>query len=144
MPRIDNPLEKRLADFAADKSPDNYVRLLTAFRYTDVLVPSAAPAAGELPFGNGGIIETPARFRPYVAFFPSLNKRLIPVFSAQSHIPADLKAGKAFFMHCRDWVNAVKSCPNDGVILNPYSVPSFILTRDQIKVLTAFPEDRAF
>ena len=32
MPRIDNPLEKRLADFAADKSPDNYVRLLTAFR----------------------------------------------------------------------------------------------------------------
>lgn len=33
MPRIDNPLEKRLTDFAADKSPDNYVRLLTAFRY---------------------------------------------------------------------------------------------------------------
>ena len=144
MPRIDNPLEKRLADFAADKSKDNYVRLLTAFRYTDVLVPSAAPDDGELPFGNGGVIGASARFRPYVAFFPSLNKRLIPVFSAQSHIPDGFKAGKAFFMHCRDWVNAVKLCPNDGVILNPYSVPSFILTRDQIKLLTAFPEDRAF
>lgn len=144
MPRTDSVLEKRLADFAADKSKDNYVKLLTAFRYTDVLVPSAPQNEEELPFGNGGIVETPARFRPYAAFFPTLNKRLIPIFSAQSEIPADFKAGKAFFMHCRDWVNAVRMTPNDGVILNPYSERSFILTRDQIKLLTLFPEDRAF
>ena len=39
----DNPLEKCLAAFVRDKSGDNYVRLLYAFRYTDVLVTEALP-----------------------------------------------------------------------------------------------------
>lgn len=143
MSRIDNPLEKRLAEFAADKSRENYVRLLYAFRYTDVLVPSALPDEGELPFANGGFLPS-VRFKPFVVFFPTLNRRLIPVFSTQKQIPADFKAGKASFMHCRDWINAAKLRPNDGVILNPYSERSFVLTKDQIQILASFPEDRSF
>ena len=142
-PRIDNPLEKRLAEFAADKSKENYVRLLYAFRYTDVLVPSAVPDDGRLPFANGGVLPS-VRFKPHVVFFPSLNRRLIPVFSTQEEIPVDFKAGKASFMHCRDWINAAKLCLNDGVILNPYSERSFVLTSDQIKILVSFPEDKGF
>ena len=142
MARIDNQLERCLAEFAADKSKDNYVRLLCAFRYTDVLVPSASPGDGELPFANGGIIEN--RFRPYVVFFPSLNRLLVPVFSRETEIPADFKAGKTSFMHCRGWMNAIKLSPNDGVILNPYSRQSFVLTKEQIKILASFPEDKNF
>ena len=143
MSRIDNLLEKHLAEFAADKSRENYVRLLYAFLYTDVLVLSALPDEGELPFANGGVLP-PVRFKPFVVFFPTLNRRLIPVFSTQEQIPAGFKAGKAFFMHCRDWINAAKLRPNDGVILNPYSERSFVLTQDQIKILASFPEDRVF
>ena len=46
-----------------------------------------------------------------------------------------------FHAGCRDWIRASRHCPNDGVILNPRSKLSFILTPDQIKVLAAFPED---
>ena len=61
--KIDNPLEKHLAVFAADKSKDNYVRLLYAFRYTDVLVPAAVRNDPELPFGNDGVLK-PSVFKP--------------------------------------------------------------------------------
>ena len=96
MSRIDNLLEKHLAEFAADKSRENYVRLLYAFLYTDVLVLSALPDEGELPFANGGVLPS-VRFKPFVVFFPTLNRRLIPVFLTQEQNPARFKAGKAFF-----------------------------------------------
>ncbi len=142
MPDIDNPLEKHLFRFAQSKSKDDYVRLLYAFRHTDVLVAQALQNDGELPlFGNGGIAKIPDRFKPDVVFFPNLGKRLIPVFSTPAEIPADFKSGNPVFMHCRDWIRASRRCPNDGVILNPRSKLSFVLTADQIKVLAAFPED---
>lgn len=142
MPEIDNPLEKHLSRFARSKSKDDYVRLLYAFRYTDVLVARALPNDGELPlFGNGGAAEVPDRFDPDVVFFPALGKRLIPVFSTLDEIPAGFQSGNPVFMHCRDWIHASRRRPNDGVILNPWSKLSFVLTPDQIKVLLSFPED---
>ena len=53
MAKIENSLEKHLAVFAADKSKENYVRLLYAFRYTDVLVPSIKRDEPDMPFENG-------------------------------------------------------------------------------------------
>lgn len=139
--RIDNPLEKHLAVFAADKSKDNYVRLLYAFRYTDVLVPAALREDPELPFGNGGLSK-PSVFKPDIVYFDALDKRLMPIFSSQKEIPADYKAGKAVFMHCLDWIKAARLSRNDGVVLNPFSALSFVLTPDQIKILLSFPEEQ--
>ena len=139
--KIDNPLEKHLAVFAADKSKDNYVRLLYAFRYTDVLVPAAVRNDPELPFGNDGVLK-PSVFKPDIIYFEALNKHLMPVFSSQKEIPADYKAGKAVFMHCLDWIKAFRLKNSDGVILNPFSKVSFILTPDQIKILLSFPEEQ--
>lgn len=138
---IDNLLEKRLAAFAADKSKENYVSLLYAFRYTDVLVPAAVQNNPELPFGNAGVLKHSV-FKPDIVYFNSLNKRLMPVFSSQKEIPADYKAGKAVFMHCLDWIKAARLSRNDGVILNPFSALSFVLTPDQIKILLSFPEEQ--
>ena len=74
-------LERRLNEFSTDKSKENYVRLLDAFRCTDVLVPSLLPAA-ELPFENEGVL-TDHPFKPDVIYFSSSDKRLMPVFSNQ-------------------------------------------------------------
>ena len=141
MKQIDNPLEKCLAAFAADKSKDNYVRLLYAFRCTDVLVSAEARNDPELPFGNAGVLKSSV-FKPDIVYFKDLNKRLMPVFSSQKEIPADYKAGKAVFMHCPDWIKAFRLKNGDGVILNPFSKMSFILTPDQIKILLSFPEEQ--
>lgn len=133
----DNPLEKCLAAFARDKSGDNYVRLLYAFRYTDVLVTEALPD-GELPlFGNQGIVQN-RRFVPDI--IPYAGKMLMPVYSEAKEIPANRPTGKAVYMHCRDWIKASRQKKTDGAVLNPFSELSFILTRDQIKVLLSFPE----
>ena len=105
--KIDNSLEKHLAVFAADKSKDNYVRLLYAFRYTDVLVPAAVQNDPELPFGNDGVLKSSV-FKPDIIYFEALNKHLMPVFSSQKEIPADYKAGKAVFMHCLDWIKVFR------------------------------------
>ena len=106
---------------------------MDAFVCTDVLVPSALPA-DELPFGNGGIIGSQS-FKADVIFVSAVNKRLMPVFSNQSEIPSGYKAGKAVFMHCADWIDAFRKIKCDGVILNPFSEKSFLLTPDQIRLL---------
>lgn len=141
MNRTDNALERHLAAFAADKSKDNYVRLLYAFRYTDVLVSAALRNDPELPFAHGGF-AAPAVFRPDIVYIDSLRQHLMPVFSSQKEIPAGYKAGKAVYMHCLDWIKAFRLKKSDGVILNPFSAKSFVLTPDQIKILLSFPEER--
>lgn len=135
-PAADLLLERRLTEFSADKSKENYVRLLEAFRQTDLLVPSDC-GQKELPFANGGVLS-PAAFHPAVLYFSSMNKRVMPVFSNQSKIPADKITGKTVFMHCSGWINAFRKTRCDGVILNPFSELSFLLTPDQIRVLSLF------
>ncbi len=127
-------LKKRLTGFLSDRSRENYIRLLDAFVYTDVLVP-AARTTEELPFGNDGILH-PQAFKPDVIFISSLNKKLMPVFSDQTEIPPDYTGGKTVFMHCSDWIGAFYKTRSDGVILNPFSEKSFLLTPDQIRILS--------
>lgn len=129
-------LERRLIEFYRDKSKEKYVRLLEALRTTDVLVPSAL-TTDVLPFGNDGILKQSA-FKPDVIYMASLNKRVMPVFSEQKKIPSDYSAGKAVFMHCSDWIRAFRMTCCDGVILNPFSDISFLLTPDQIRILSFF------
>ena len=129
-------LERRLKEFSADKSKENYVRLLEAFRQTDLLVLSDN-STNELPFENNGVLPLPS-FRPAVIYFSSLNKRLMPVFSNQTKIPDDRKTGKTVFMHCSGWINAFRRTGCDGVILDPFSNLSFLLTPDQIRILSLF------
>lgn len=93
--KIDNPLEKHLAVFAADKSKDNYVRLLYAFRYTDVLVPAAVRNDPELPFGNDGVLK-PSVFKPDIIYFEALNKHLMPVFHRKRKFPRIIKPVRLF------------------------------------------------
>lgn len=133
---VDSLLEKRLNDFSANKSKENYIRLLDAFRCTDVLVPSALPA-DELPFGNEGI-SAPSTFKPEIIFFKPLNKNLLPLFSNRARIPDGHAFGKSFFMHCSGWIKVFYSARCDGVILNPFSELSFVLTPDQIRLLSLF------
>lgn len=92
---IDNPLEKRLAAFAADKSKENYVSLLYAFRYTDVLVPAAVQNDPELPFGNAGVLKHSV-FKPDIVYFNSLNKRLMPVFRHKRKFRQIIKQERPF------------------------------------------------
>ncbi len=143
MAKIENPLEKHLAVFAADKSKENYVRLLYAFRYTDVLVPSIKRDEPDMPFENGCMLKLSV-FKPDLIYLNSLNKRLLPLFSSQKEIPTDYKTGKSVFMHCLDWVKVSKRSKSDGAILNPFSAQSFILTPDQIEILLSFPEEQNF
>jgi len=132
----DSLLEKRLSDFSANKSKENYIRLLDSFRCTDVLVPSAL-SADELPFGNEGISAS-LTFKPEIVFFKPLNKNLLPLFSNRSRIPDGHAFGKSFFMHCSGWIKVFYSARCDGVILNPFSELSFVLTPDQIRLLSLF------
>jgi len=129
-------LEKRLIDFSRNKSKENYVLLLEAFRCTDVLVPSERTAA-ELPFGNEGILKQTA-FKPDILYISSQQKHLMPIFSDPAKIPPDYTAGKAVFMHCSGWIKTFYSIRCEGVILNPFSDLSFLLTPDQIRVLSLF------
>ncbi|MBO4519771.1 MAG: SseB family protein [Alphaproteobacteria bacterium] len=129
-------LERRLIDFFRDKSKEKYVLLLEAFRCTDVLVP-AAPTANELPFGNEGILKQTV-FRPDVIYMASENKRLMPIFSDPTKIPSDYASGKTVFMHCSGWIKAFYAGNSEGVILNPFSDISFLLTPDQIRILSLF------
>ena len=131
-------LERRLIDFSQDKSKEKYVLLLEAFRCTDVLVP-AASTENELPFGNAGILKQTA-FRPDVIYMTRENKRLMPIFSDQTKIPPDYISGKTVFMHCSGWIKAFYTTGCDGVILNPFSDISFLLTPDQIRILSLFRE----
>ena len=132
----DRLLERRLAEFSNDKTKEKYVRLLEAFRTTDVLVP-AAPVSDELTSGNEGIAGLPP-FKPAVLYIPSLKKKLMPVFSGQSEIPDGHTIGKTVFMHCADWIKAFRATGSEGVILNPFSELSFVLTPDQIRFLSLF------
>ncbi|MBR1778076.1 MAG: SseB family protein [Alphaproteobacteria bacterium] len=132
----DHLLERRLVEFSYDKSKEKYVRLLEAFRIMDVLVPSV-PASRELPLGNRGILA-PSLFIPDVLYVASLNKRLMPVFSDQNKIPSDYASSKTVFMHCSDWIKVFRTTKSEGVILNPFSEYSFVLTPDQIRVLSLF------
>ena len=129
-------LEKRLIEFSQDKSKEKYVRLLEAFRCTDVLVPSGRKPT-ELPFGNDGILKQTS-FIPDIIYVSSQNKRLMPIFSDPSKIPSDYTAGKAVFMHCSGWIKTFRCACCEGVILNPFSDISFLLTPDQIRVLSLF------
>lgn len=133
---VDSLLEKRLSDFSANKSKENYIRLLDAFHCTDVLIPSALPA-DELPFGNEGVLA-PLTFKPEIIFFKPLNKNMLPLFSNRSKIPDNHAFGKTFYMHCSGWINVFYSARCDGVILNPFSELSFVLTPDQIRLLSQF------
>ena len=127
-------LEKRLTGFLSDQSKENYIRLLDAFLYTDVLVPAARPT-DELPFGNDGMF-CDRTFKPDVIFVSSLNKRVMPVFSNQTEIPSGYAGGKTVFMHCSDWIGAFYKTRSDGVLLNPFSKKPFLLTPDQIRILS--------
>lgn len=129
-------LERRLIDFSSDKSKEKYVLLLEAFRQTDVLVPAALTTNG-LPFGNEGILKQEA-FKPDVIYLASENKRLMPIFSDQTKIPPDYISGKSVFMHCSGWIKAFYTTGCDGVIFNPFSDLSFLLTPDQIRILSLF------
>ena len=137
----DNLLEKRLEVFASDKSKENYVRLLYAFRYTDVLISMAI--SDDLAFFSAhSEVSKQFIFKSDSLYVETLGKRLMPIFSSQKEIPADYKAGKAVFMHCLDWIKVFRLKNSDGVILNPFSKMSFILTPDQIKILLSFPEEQ--
>lgn len=130
----DNLLERRLIEFSSDKSKENYIRLLDALHCTDILVPFSR-FDGELP------LERPfenVALKPDVMFFESLNKRLMLAFSDQTKLPPDHAVGKTVFMHCADWIKAFYTTKSDGVILNPFSGLSFVLTRDQIRILSLF------
>ena len=53
MKNVGNLLEKHLSAFVSDKTKENYVRLLQAFRCTDVLVLSGAEKAGDTLVNDG-------------------------------------------------------------------------------------------
>lgn len=133
-----NLLEKHLSAFVSDKTKENYVRLLQAFRCTDVLVLSGAEKAGNT-LVNDGRSAAAGAFRPDIVYFADLKMHLMPLFSSEDKIPPH--TGKAVFMHCNDWINLFRLRKSDGIILNPRSTPSFVLTADQIKVLALFKED---
>lgn len=132
----DNRIKKYLEIFAKEKSKENYIRLLDAFRYTDVLVPLVSDEMTEFDFGNQGVLKED--LKPDIMCFPKLNKYLMPVFSSSEEIPDTYKPQKIVFMHCRDWINLRRLKNNEGVIFNPFSDFSFILGLDQIKVLKSF------
>ena len=83
-------MEKRLEVFASDKSKENYVRLLYAFRYTDVLIPMAISDDSAF-FSARSAVSKQFIFKSDSLYIETLGKRLMPIFSTQKEIPADYK-----------------------------------------------------
>ena len=142
--KAESLLKRRLAEFAADKTKEKYVYLLDALRHTDVLVPVGCSAEKQLS-GNEDLLQKTG-LKAEAIYISSLQKHLMPIFSDPTEIPAGHITGKTVFMHCSGWIKAFRSSRCEGVILNPFSDISFVLTPDQIRVLfffgSAASEDR--